>query len=63
MAGVRGRGSGVRKDRDLPWHLRPKARRHHNNEGRAMLKSGACFQRLERFCRKYGLRLAGAEEA
>jgi len=44
----------------VPRHLRVKARRHHNNRGYYLIKGEVCFRRLERFCRKYGLRLAGS---
>ena len=45
---------------ELPRHLQVKARRHHNNRGDYLIKGEVCFRRLERFCRKYGLRLAGS---
>jgi hypothetical protein len=44
----------------VPRHLRVKARRHHNNRGTYLIKGEIAFRRLERFCRKYGLRLEGS---
>ena len=48
-----------KEQNQLPRHLQVKSRRHHNNRGPYLIKGEVCFRRLQRFCRKYGLRLAG----
>lgn len=48
-----------RMDQILPSWLRAKLRRHHNNKGRAAIKSGAVARQVAAMAARLGVRYAG----